>query len=357
MRWLVAHPGPQYSVHDVFMGWVEGLKQAGEHVVTFDLDTRLAFYDNACLPLNDGGLRDVAEGQLKLKKALTSDQAIQLASNGLAGSLYRVRPDILFVISGFFIDYDVLDMARRYGTAVVILNTESPYEDKRQLDLAEHADLVLLNDPVHIEAFRQVTNTAYAPHAYRPSVHFADDRVKRVRDFSFVGTGYPSRVRFLEAMDLAGLDVSLAGNWFSLADDSPLRKYAPERLDVCLDNALAADLYRSTRVGMNLYRREADDEASLYGWAMGPREIEMAACGLFFLRDPRPESDAVLSMLPTFEGPQDATEKLRWYLARPDLCESLADAAMQAIGSRTFYESAIKLLRLFERRPVTISGG
>ena len=40
--------------------------------------------------------------------------------------------------------------------------------------------------------------------------------------------------------------------------------------------------------------------------AMGPREIEMAACRLFFLRDPRPECDEVFPMLPAFDGPEDA---------------------------------------------------
>ena len=44
-------------------------------------------------------------------------------------------------------------------------------------------------------------------------------------DFAFVGTGYASRIAFMEAMDLAGLDVVLAGNWQQLAEHSPLHAH------------------------------------------------------------------------------------------------------------------------------------
>ena len=112
-------------------------------------------------------------------------------------------------------------------------------------------------------------------------------------------------------MDLDGLDVKLGGNWMRLGAeiggaldaDSPLRKYLAHDLDECMDNTDAADLYRSAKVGLNLYRREAAQPELEQGWAMGPREIEMAACSLFFLRDQRGEGDEVLRMLPTFDGP------------------------------------------------------
>lgn len=88
--------------------------------------------------------------------------------------------------------------------------------------------------------------------------------------------------------------------------------------------------------------------------AMGPREVEMAACGMFFLRDPRPEGDQVLGMLPTFASPADAGEKLRWWLEHDAAREAVAEQARAAIEDRTFDASAAQLLRLFDRAPVTV---
>ena len=72
----------------------------------------------------------------------------------------------------------------------------------------------------------------------------------------------------------------------------------------------------------------------------------MAACGLFFLRDPRPESDEVFPMLPTFASPEDAGEQLRWWLAHDSEREAASAAALDAISDRTFDRNAKSLLRL-----------
>lgn len=339
MRIVVAQPGPEFSVHDVYIGWVEALRALGQHVVEFDLATRLVFYDRSFIQVSDHEFR----------KALESDKAIEVAVNGLYATLYKVRPQVLFVVSAFFVPTELLDLARSSGTKVVLLHTESPYEDERQLLLAGHADLNLINDPTNLAAFQAIGPAAYMPHAYRPTVHKPGPAEPDcVSEFVFVGTGFPSRMAFLEAMHLDGIDVALGGNWQHLAQDSPLRKYVAHDLDECLDNDQAVKLYQASQVGMNLYRREAQRPELSAGWAMGPREVELAACGLFFLRDPRPEGDGVLPMLPTFTGPEDAGEQLRWWLTHPDQREAAAGKARDAIADRTFDQNAAVLMRLLE---------
>jgi spore maturation protein CgeB len=261
-------------------------------------------------------------------------------------------------VSGFFHDGQMLDHARRaYGTRVVALMTEQPYELERELALAAHADLVLLNDPLHIDRFAELAPTVFAPHAYRPAVHHPGPPVAALDcDLGFVGTGFGSRRAFFEALHasgrLDGRDVLLAGNWRGLADDSPLRKWiGTDDPGHCVDNAQTADLYRSARCGINLYRREAEHEQVTGGVAMGPREVEMAACGLFFVRDPRPEGDQVLPMLPTFTTPGEAGDLIAWYLDHPDSRRAVADAACAAVADRTFTASAQKLLGYFDRQP------
>jgi spore maturation protein CgeB len=345
----VAHPGPSQSVHDVHVGWVEALRELGEEVHVFNLDDRLALYGNALL---DTGEAD-ENGAMKLRHAFPDpDDAVRTAVNGLAATLWHQRPQVLLVISGFFVPVEFLDQARSYGTRVVLLHTEQPYELDRELKLSEHADVTLLNDPTHAERFKAVCPTFYAPHAYRPSVHYPGAGDPGLAcDFAFVGTGFGSRRWFFEQMYDAGgfdgVDVTLAGNWRGIEDDSVLRKYlVDDDPDACFDNDQAAELYRSARVGINLYRREHDEGADALGVAMGPREVELAACGAFFLRDPRPEGDLVLSMLPTFTGPEDAARQLRWWLDNDDARQKVARVAREAVEDRTFLNSARRLVRL-----------
>jgi spore maturation protein CgeB len=340
LRFLIVHPGPQFSVHDCYVGWTEALRELGQQVVGYGLHDRLCFFDNAYMRIDEG----------KFRKALTAEQAIQLSTDGLYSDLYTLRPHVLLVVSAFLVPTKLLDLARLSGTKVVVLHTEEPYELNRELDVAAHADLNLLNDPIHIEKFRGVARAEYMPHAYRKSLHkpgpFDPDAAS---DFCWVGTAFESRIEFFEAMNLDDVDVALAGNWQRLTEGHRLRKYLAHDIGECCDNTEAVRLYQSGKVGLNLYRREAEDGGSAAGWAMGPREVEMAACGLFYLRDPRPEGDELLPMLPTFDGPEDASEQLRFWLDHDDERDEAARQAREAVADRTFKKNAETLLRLLER--------
>lgn len=339
MRILIVHPGPGFSVHDVYVGWEEALRGLGLQIASFNLHDRLTFYDRTYLNVD----------QDLFRKALNPEQAIELAINGLLSACYQFWPDVILVVSGFMTQPKMLDLLRDRGHKVVLLHTEQPYELPRELGLAGHADLNLLNDPVHLEQFKQVAPSMYMPHAYRPTLHKPGPLdPEAASEFAFCGTAFESRIEFFEAMDLEGIDVALAGNWQLLPEDSPLRKYLAHPIEQCCDNTEGVRLYQSAKTGLNLYRRETQAGGDADGWAMGPREVEMAATGLFFLRDPRPEGDGLFPMLPTFSGPEDASEKLRWWLAHEDSRREAADKARAAIADRTFTNHAALLLRLLD---------
>jgi spore maturation protein CgeB len=116
-----------------------------------------------------------------------------------------------------------------------------------------------------------------------------------------------------------------------------------------VDNPQAARLYRHALAGLNYYRREAEDTWEGEAWAMGPREVEMAAIGLPFLRDPRGEGDEVLSMLPRFSSPAEASEQLRWLLAHEREREAMAAQAREAVAGRTFEGNAKHFLSMLEK--------
>lgn len=328
-------------MHDLFVGWTEALQGLGVKVIPFNLDARLSLYDAAYFNISEG----------KFKKALSTEQAIELAVNGLNSTLYKTAPDVLLIISGFLIPPELLDNTRRYGTKVVVVHTEEPYEHARELELAQHADISLLNDPVNLDRFP--TGSYYQPHCYRPELHRpGTPDPDLTAEFAFVGTGFESRIAFFEAMVTHGLadhDVLLGGNWQRLTEDSPLGKFLAHKPEECLDNASTALVYRSAKVGLNLYRREHEAGDNAAGWAIGPREVEMAACGLPFLRDSRGEGDELFPEHLRFTTPAEAVGGLRWWLDHPLPRAAAAQAARAAVADRTFHQAAVRLLNHIEK--------
>jgi hypothetical protein len=346
VRWLLIHPGPSWSVADVFNGWSEALTGLGEQVEEYPLDAALRFFNSALtetgelLPCGCPGVR----------KFLDREQAIQLAIDPVLGAASRWWPDVILCTSAFFIPPWLLEILRHHKHKIIMLMTESPYQDDFQLKMAQYADLTLLNDPVNLAAYRQIGPAEYMPQAYREKIHYpAAPGTGREYDLAFIGTGFPSRIRFFSAMDLAGLNVRLSGLWMDLPEDSPLRDWTATDADDCVDNAETAQIYRRSRCGINFYRREAEAAHEGEGTACGPREIEMAATGLWFARDPRPESDELFPMLPSFSSPEEASDLIRWALAHPEARAAEAAGARAAVADRTFEANAKRLLQLLQR--------
>jgi spore maturation protein CgeB len=320
--------------------------------MVYNTNERLTFYGRALFEAP--GTVPCEHGRMEVKRALADPQMIaQLATQGLLEACFLNEPDVVFFVSAFFQTGEALRAIRRHGIKMVMLHTESPYQDDEQMTRGALADLNLLNDPVNIESWAGTgIPAAYVPHSYDPDVHYPAVPRETSVDFAFVGTAFRSRCEFFSAMNFDGIDIALGGNAWDQIDQEfyGLYKYLGHQPDQCVDNAETARVYRMTKAGINFYRRESEDAHKGEGVAMGPREVEMAACGLFFLRDPRPESDAIFGAhLPTFDGPADAEEKLRWWLKHDSLREKRADYARIAIEDWTFDNRAREVMELMEK--------
>jgi spore maturation protein CgeB len=313
------------------------LTALGCQVINLNFGDRLDFYCGAHLERNGEFIR-----------AFNEEAGVRLAAKGIEAAAFEVWPDLVFITSGFFVPPTVYELLRVRGMRVVLNQLEAPYEDVRQMMRAALVDACLINDPTNLESFRAVNpNTWYMPAAHDPDIHRPGPAVDELRcDFGFVGTGFDSRIRFFEQVDWTGVDVAFAGNWADTDADSPLRKFVLHDLAECFPNERAVELYRSAKVSANLYRKEADAPEMNQGWAMSPREVELAATGCFFLRESRGEGDEVLAMLPVFDTPGDFEEKLRWYLTHETARHDMAEAARAAVADRTFVSNARALLRL-----------
>lgn len=342
---MLVHPGPAYSVADVYNGWLKALRGHGIEVEEYDLGQWLWFLSNSHLEHAEQGW----------VPALDAEMSAWVAGNLVKASMFSWWPDVVFVVSGFFMSEHVVQVARARGMRVVWLMTESPYEDDRQLQRAGWgADLIVLNDPTNLDRFRQVnSNTIYLPHSYDPEVHYPGSSSRR-SDVAIVGTGFPSRVAWLEQMDWSGIDLALLGNWASL-EGHPLASHVHQaQLEECCDNATTADWYRGAKASLNLYRVEAERPELSAGFAMGPREVELAACGTWFCTQPRHENRKILPMLPAAETPAEAEDAIRWALKNDRHREAAAERARRAVEGWTFANRAGEVLRLLDRQPVTV---
>jgi spore maturation protein CgeB len=284
---------------------------------------------------------------------LDDNEAVRLAVEPLGNAVYRFWPDLIFVVSGFFLPNDIWEVFKQRPHKTVLLCTESPYEDTLQFErmMVWEPDVMLLNDPTNIDAFRaNHDNVFYAPHAFDPKLHSPGRATKKYKcDFGFVGTGYKSRLDMLARVDWRGLDVKLAGMW-QMAGGTCLEDFVIHPLEECFDNTDAVKLYRSAKISANLYRARTGDGESAHpelndGFSVGPREIELAATKTFFLRDPRPEGDELFPFLPTFTTAGEMGDLIRFYLQNPKLREQAAQQAFEAVQPRTFEAHAKTLLQ------------
>lgn len=324
--------------------------------MTYNTNDRLAYFGHARMP-DPGGQACDHCGQVPTHQALDNAGILQLAMDGLYAETNRFWPDVVAFISGFYVTAPLLQFLRARRYKIVMLHTESPYEDDAQMLRGQYTDLNLINDPVNIRAWRDLdVPVAYMPHAYDPDIHYPDWSPDRFEcDFTFIGTLFRSRAEFFSQMDFTGLGVALGGSGWDIAQkDYPelvkdLTDYVGHPLDYCVDNEETARMYRLARCGINFYRRESEDKHQGEGWAMGPREVEMAACGLFFLRDPRAESDEVFgATLPAFHSPEEASELLHFWVKQDTRREYAVERAYNAIADRTFDNHARKALTLME---------
>lgn len=320
MKILVVRPGPSFSVEDVANGWIKGLRHQGHEVYDWDLGARLEFFAKGfeALGVRNASLEDVARN----------------ATIMLEGACWEYKPDLIIVITGSNLPPAFFDRSRAH-CPVVLMITESPYEDDRHFLMAEHCDALVVNDTVNLGRFNEITPSFYYGHGFDPDIHkpgLVDPDL--ISEFCFVGTGFPERIEVFESIDWTNIVASFGGNWQMLKEGSSLRDLLIHNIDDCIANDDAVRLYQSSLLSANLYRKQAT--YSHEGESCGPREIEMAACGLFFLRESRKESDQLFKMLPTFSNVNELGNQIRWWLDHPEERQHRADLAREAVQPRNF---------------------
>lgn len=296
MRVLLVHPGARWSVADVEAGLAYGLTAHGVEVVRYPLDARI---DDA---------RQWLAGRLP---APSSTDVLRYASLGVVEQALRNAVGAVVIVSAVLLHPDVIALLRGAGLRVYVLFTESPYDHEHEVRIAALVDGGWTHERASLPAFQAVNpHIGYLPHGWHPEVHGVapPDPSVPAHDVVFVGSGFPERIAWFNAIDWTGIDLGLYGVWegFGLADSlAPCIKSGP------VDNRTATALYRRARIGLNLYRRTPRPAESL-----NPRAYELAACGVFTVSEARAEGAEVFGdVVPTFSTPAEAERLIRRWLA------------------------------------------
>jgi spore maturation protein CgeB len=120
---LLVHPGPDFSVHDVFTGWYEAFRELGVEVAPFNLNDRLVAFANALVDTNE-----TDETGHPIVRNMFTEEGVFLASmEGLSHALLTFWPDVVMFVSGFFLNAATMTLLRMRRFKIVTLMTESPY--------------------------------------------------------------------------------------------------------------------------------------------------------------------------------------------------------------------------------------
>jgi hypothetical protein len=202
-----------------------------------------------------------------------------------------------------------------------------------------------------VERLRRTTpHVYYLPHSYDPAVHHPDwtqdEWDTPAHDVVFVGSYFTERQELLEAVDWTGIDFAIYGQWESLPKTSLLHQYIKGGI---VNNRFAAALYRRAHIGINLYRESIgwglDTPRITHAESLNPRAVELAACGLFQVSQPRDEVAEIFGeSVGTFSTPAELEHVVRHYLANDEARERGATIARERVHGRTFAAAAASIV-------------
>lgn len=319
MRILLCHPGASWSVADVWRGFDRALRRAGCEIAGYALDGRIT----AASGYLNQAWRNAHKRHPDLPRPTGAD-TLYLASIGMIERALRLQPDWTLLVSGTFIHPEALLLARRAGIRLAALLTESPYADDQEREVARFCEVVFTNERASVKTFSDLAPTYYWRHSHDPEQHRASEdpetsAAAAAHDVVFVGTGFEERVALLSAVDWAGLgvDLGLYGAWELVGSRSRLRPFIRSGI---IDNRLTAALYRRAKIGLNLHRTSIgfgrNVPHAVGAESLNPRDLELAACGTFYIADHRAELEETFGpLVPTFTGPQELADQVRYWLA------------------------------------------
>lgn len=336
MKILFVSASVEFSIGDVSRGYRSALIRANHEMADYVMPARYKYHMMAIPP-------EIQHDQSFVAK-MASENILQEA-------MYH-RADLVVIVSGLNVHPIALWLLGQVGIPVAVILTESPYDDEPQsdwIDMTKAGDDTKLNLTVFTNDMYSAMQNGwhFLPPAFDPAFHKpTDPDPDTACDVLIVGTGWPERQAFLEAVNWEGIDLKLYGVWPGLKDNpnSPIfRSYRP----ALVDNSIIAGVYASAKINLNFHRN------SKVAMTPGPRVFELAACGAFQMSDPRYGLVEMFGRsVPTFHTPGELEQLIRRYLQQPIERSKMADFARNRVRNETFDHRVSTMMAVLQEKEI-----
>lgn len=246
----------------------------------------------------------------------------------LSDRIAAFAPDLLFVVHGRRFAQRFSNL-KGFGCPTAVWLLDEPYETDETASWSSLFEHVFVNDRATLDRHPRAS---YLPVGYDPFVQRHDyEEFARAQTVGFIGGGNASRERYLGALARKGwLTYVVGGPW---SDPAVARRC----LSLNIPPSATADLYRSTRIVLNVFRDiHHFNRAQIPATALNPRIYEATACGALVVSEWRPEVDAIVPELPTFRSEHECVDLIAYLVANPDEAEEIRQACEARLAPHTY---------------------
>lgn len=286
-------------------------------------------------------------------------RATELYRDKLLDECRALRPDVFLTIKGSGVTSNLLRQIKETGARTVMYYPDYhfDYRDVEQSSFGEY-DLFVTTKTFqlgHLEALLGKDRVAYVPHGYSGNVHRPIlDRIaeKDYRiDLLYPGNHSAYKQTWLEKAlaALPGPSVEIVGNrWRESASQGPLSHcHMPgERIGIAYAEAI-----QTARINIAVHFGPAAS-----GWEdlVSTRTFEIPACKGFMLHIDNEEVRGFFTPgeeIDVFSTPEELADKIKFYLARPELRARMIERAWRrCVPAYSYAARAKQIVDLIEER-------
>jgi spore maturation protein CgeB len=270
---------------------------------------------------------------------------LHLFNRRLCRELARVRPALLFLFgSNWKVLPETLEHARRQGTATALWECNHWLTAPHQRQALRHYDCYFDLDSYFLDRARVAgaRRVEHLPGCADPDEHFpvtldAAERERYGAEVSFIGSPYPERLPFLEALGKRRLKVW--GNGWDRVASPILQAGAVVREPVY--GLKKTKIYRASAINLNI-----QGARMVHGENF--RLFEIGASGAFCLTTPKPDLGRWFRLgedLETFDDVATLDRQVARFLADPvERAERAARARATVLAAHTYGHRAAQVL-------------
>ena len=326
------------------LGLADGFRKQGWFVQTVDQDRYVGNFGRSYL----------ARGM----RRITDKWAAEAFRQEILSACELLKPDLFMTIKGIHVEANMLEKIRSLGTKTAIFYPDVDFAHANvAFDSFKHYAHILTTKKFHLEPLRQSLapeKVDFVHHGYSSAVHrpvFSGlTEADTTADVLHVGTYSPYKEQWLAPIveRLPGVSLNIIGDqWQEAVAGRPIAKAVYGKGIVGVGYPIAI---QTAKINVAiLYGPTAS------GWqdSVSTRSFEIPACRGFMLHIDNDEIRSLYTVgeeIDVFASSEELVDKIRFYLAQPDLrANMVARAYQRCVPAYSYDARAMEILKKIEK--------